>query len=74
MRPFLDYVTVRTTDRRDTALMADVRAAETEALREALRKTRLLLGHGRAIERNEDVDPSALADLERENVIQRGRP
>ena len=51
MRPFLDYVTIRTTDRRDTALMADVRAAETEALREALRKARLLLGllgHGDA--------------------------
>ena len=44
MRPFLDYVTIRTTDRRDHAAMADVRAAETEALREALRKTRLLLG------------------------------
>ena len=51
MRPFLDYVTIRTTDRRDTALMADVRAAETEALREALRKAKLmleLLGHGDA--------------------------
>ena len=56
MRPFLDYVTIRTTDRRDTALMADVRAAETEALREALRKARLLLGllgHGDDAERCE---------------------